>query len=141
MPIVEADTGDSLSKKVGAAMCLPGASLLLYLSSDGTPIEARATLAAQGIGIGAELVVTVEEMHSYTQATLHGHTDYVRAVTIHPDGRIVSGSNDNTLRIWSAHGEHQATLQGHTDKVWAVAIHPDGRIVSGSSDKTLRIWA
>ena len=140
---MEADTGDSLSKKVCAAMSLPGASLLLYLSSDGTPIEARATLAAQGIGIGAELVVTVEEMlqHSYTQATLQGHTETVWATAIHPDGHIVSGSLDNTLRIWSAQGEHQVTLRGHTDDVFAVAIHPDGRIVSGSRDGTLRIWA
>ena len=104
MPIAEADTGDSLLKKVRAAMSLPGASPLLYLfSSDGTPIEARATLAAQGIGNGAGLVVTVEEMlqHSYTQATLRGHNDWVRAVAIHPDGRIVSGSHDKTLRIWA----------------------------------------
>ena len=104
MPIAEADTGDSLLKKVRAAMSLPGASPLLYLfSSDGTPIEARATLAAQGIGNGAELVVTVEEMlqHSYTQATLQGHTSTVWAVAIHPDGRIASGSEDKTLRIWA----------------------------------------
>ena len=104
MPIAEADTGDSLSKKVRAAMSLPGASPLLYLfSSDGTPIEASTTLAAQGIANGADLAVTVEEMlqHSYTQATLQGHTYWVRAVAIHPDGRIVSGSRDDTLRIWA----------------------------------------
>merc|ERR1711907_204646 len=83
VPIAEADTGDSLLKKVRAAMSLPGASPLLYLfSSDGTPIEARATLAAQGIGNGADVAVTVEEMlqHSYTQATLQGHTEAVLAV-------------------------------------------------------------
>ena len=101
---MEADTGDSLSKKVRAAMSLPGVSPLLYLfSSDGTPIEASTALAAQGIGNGADLAVTVEEMlqHSYTQATLRGHTDAVYAVAIHPDGRIASGSGDETLRIWA----------------------------------------
>ncbi|KAI5118038.1 hypothetical protein M0805_009220 [Coniferiporia weirii] len=61
-----------------------------------------------------------------------------------PDGRqIVSGSNDNTLRIWDAQtgdpvGE---PLTGHSSQVLSVAYSPDGRhIVSGSSDKTLRIW-
>ena len=104
MPIAEADTGDSLLKKVRAAMSLPGASPLLYLfSSDGTPIEASMALAAQGIGNGTELVVTVEDVlqHSYTQATLEGHTGRVYAVATHPDGRIVSGSYDEALRIWA----------------------------------------
>ena len=56
----EADTGDSLADKVHAAMALPKrASVELYLSSDGTPIEAGATLAAQGIGDGAALHVVV----------------------------------------------------------------------------------
>ena len=59
--IAEADdTGDSLADKVRAAMALPkSASLELYLSSDGTPIEAGATLAAQGVGDGAALDVVV----------------------------------------------------------------------------------
>ena len=61
MAIAEADdTGDSLADKVRAAMALSkSASLELYLSSDGTPIEAGATLAAQGIGDGAALDVVV----------------------------------------------------------------------------------
>ena len=58
--VSEADTGNSLADKVRAAMALPkSASLELYLSSDGTPIAAGATLAAQGIGDGAALDVVV----------------------------------------------------------------------------------
>ena len=59
--IAEADdTGDSLADKVRAVMALSkSASLELYLSSDGTPIEAGATLAAQGVGDGAALDVVV----------------------------------------------------------------------------------
>ena len=58
--MTEGDTGDSLADKVRAAMALSkSASLELYLSSDGTPIEAGATLAAQGVGDGAALDVVV----------------------------------------------------------------------------------
>ena len=33
-----------------------------------------------------------------------------------PDGRIVSGSYDSTLRIWnSASGECEVLLEGHSD--------------------------
>ncbi|EMD30754.1 hypothetical protein CERSUDRAFT_120326, partial [Gelatoporia subvermispora B] len=63
----------------------------------------------------------------------------VGAVTFSPDGtRIVSGSRDNTIRIWDA-STGQALLEpleGHTDVVSSVAFSPDGtRIVSGSYDK------
>ena len=46
-----------------------------------------------------------------------------------PDGRhVVSGSEDNTLRVWDlATGETETTLQGHTSSVSAVAVTPDGR--------------
>ncbi len=61
MAIAEADdTGDSLAEKLRQKMALSkSTSLELYLSSDGTPIEAGATLAAQGIGDGAALDVVV----------------------------------------------------------------------------------
>ena len=57
-------------------------------------------------------------------------------VAFSPDGpRIVSGSVDNTVRIWDADTGQQigAPLTGHTEPVAAVAFSPDGRrIVSGS---------
>jgi WD40 repeat protein len=68
----------------------------------------------------------------------------VNAVAVSPDGaHIVSGSGDNTLRLWdtrtgTAIGE---SLKGHGDRVLSVAFSPDGaRIVSGSADNTLRLW-
>ena len=60
-----------------------------------------------------------------------------------PDGkRIVSGSDDNTVKVWDADkGTETLTLKGHTDQVTSVAFSPDGkRIVSGSWDKTVKIW-
>ena len=33
-------------------------------------------------------------------ATLTGHTNWVRTVTALPDGRVVSGADDNTLKVW-----------------------------------------
>ena len=75
--------------------------------------------------------------------TLQGHTSGVRSVAFSPDGkRIVSGSIDNTLKIWDAvSGEELQTLEGHTTSVYSVAFSPDGkRIVSGSLDTTLKIW-
>jgi WD40 repeat protein len=75
--------------------------------------------------------------------TLQGHTNYVRAVVITPDGRrAVSASGDMTLRVWDLESGHSLwTLQGQNAEVGAVAIALDGRrAVSASFDNTLRIW-
>jgi WD40 repeat protein len=51
----------------------------------------------------------------------------------------VSGSDDNTIKIWNTEGECIKTLEGHSECVNSVAIDGD-RIVSGSDDNTIKIW-
>ena len=48
--------------------------------------------------------------------TLTGHTDWVRAVAVTPDGqRAVSASDDQTLKVWElGSGRELRTLTGHT---------------------------
>jgi len=75
--------------------------------------------------------------------SLEGHTDWVRAVAVSPDGCfIVSGSSDRTVKVWEAEsGRLLRSLEGHTGGVNAVAVSPDGRfIVSGSDDHTVKVW-
>ncbi|GBG35282.1 WD repeat-containing protein pop1, partial [Hondaea fermentalgiana] len=66
---------------------------------------------------------------------LKGHSASVNSVAIQGD-IIVSGSWDNTVRIWNAtSGEEQHVLKGHSGGVNSVAIQGD-TIVSGSWDNT-----
>ena len=81
--------------------------------------------------------------YNSNQQTLRGHTGSVTCVAISPDGkRIVSGSWDNTLKVWDADkGQEILTLRGHTAPVLCVAIGPDSkRIVSSSGEGTLKVW-
>ena len=68
----------------------------------------------------------------------------ITCIAISPNGsRIVSGSSDNTLRLWDARSGNPIgePLKGHSGPVSSVAFSPDGsRIVSGSEDGTLRLW-
>ena len=54
----------------------------------------------------------------------------------------MSGSLDNTLKVWDAQtGQETLTFKGHSGSVTSMSFSPDGkRIVSGSADKTLKVW-
>lgn len=82
---------------------------------------------------------------------LTGHVQAVFCVAWSPDStRIVSGANDNTVRLWSVRhagsGGLQPTpanlvLEGHTRSVASVAWSPDGtQVASGSYDGSVRLW-
>lgn len=74
---------------------------------------------------------------------LHGHTTPVSCVSFSPGGkRIVSGSEDDTAKVWDAStGQETLTLKGHTGFVMSVSFSSDGkRIISFSSDQTVKVW-
>ena len=91
----------------------------------------------------------VEWAHSlgHPHQPLTGHTSSVMSVAVgRLGGRdvIVSGSDDQTVRLWDAAGlPIGEPLTGHTSSVRSVAVgRLAGRdvIVSGSYDRTVRLW-
>ena len=67
----------------------------------------------------------------------------VYAVVFSPDGsRIVTGSEDRTLRIWDPEALCEILrLRGHENYVYDVEFHPAGtQVLSASGDHTVRVW-
>nr|XP_054755417.1 F-box/WD repeat-containing protein 7-like [Lytechinus pictus] len=91
-----------------------------------------------------------------TGKALKGHDDHVITCLQFNGQRIVSGSDDNTLKVWSALTGKRSLrppgwsvgpvttrfwlpLQGHTNRVYSLQF--DGtHIVSGSLDTSIRVW-
>ncbi len=72
---------------------------------------------------------------------LRGHAGPVRALALAPDGRVVSGGDDGTIRIWARTGTAARILRGHHGAVSGLSVSPDGTwLGSGGWDKTARRW-
>jgi WD40 repeat protein len=72
---------------------------------------------------------------------LNGHEYWVNALGVINKQKVVSGSNDKTLRVWDIdNGECLQEFKGHEDWVSTVAVINEQKVVSGSRDKTLRVW-
>ncbi|KAH8588534.1 vegetative incompatibility protein HET-E-1 [Bisporella sp. PMI_857] len=84
--------------------------------------------------------------------TFEGHTKSVRAVAFSQDGKqlvsgsddktLMSGSNDQTLRLWDVTlGELRQTFKMHSNRDKAMAFSPNKKLLaSGSAEKIVRLW-
>ncbi|CAH2035876.1 unnamed protein product, partial [Iphiclides podalirius] len=71
---------------------------------------------------------------------MRGHDDHVITCLQFYGNRILSGSDDTTLKVWSAiTGKCLHTLVGHSGGVWSSQMVGD-LVISGSTDRTLRVW-
>lgn len=72
---------------------------------------------------------------------LRGHTDSVRCVGQLLDGRLYSGSDDGTLRLWGEQeGRPDATLRPGAAVLAVAQLPVTGQLLTGSADRLLRLW-
>lgn len=70
------------------------------------------------------------------------HLPVFTAVFDHSSRRLITGSDDHLIKIWSTDtGYLQHTLRGHDGDIIEIVKHPTRSIiVSASADTTLRVW-
>lgn len=74
---------------------------------------------------------------THTARTAHDDARLMMVVA----GRLATGSQDHTLRIWDVDtGECMKLLHGHTDTIRTLQVLRDGFLASGSKDKSIRLW-
>lgn len=77
---------------------------------------------------------------------IEGHSRDVVTVAFLPDGHVLSGSRDSTIRIWKpASNELLRTLNNHTNEIHDIAVRPRSTkppyvLASSSVDGTVRFW-
>jgi WD40 repeat protein len=73
---------------------------------------------------------------------LSGHSEYIRALVYSHDGsQLLTGSDDNTARLWNMSGNGVMVLKGHTQSVRSARFNLEENLaVTASEDETVRVW-
>ena len=74
--------------------------------------------------------------------SFEGHWKDVTIAAFSPDGKtIITGSEDNTIKMWSLDGTDKTTIKAYRENIKAVAFTSDGKYILGGGDqKILSRW-
>ncbi len=92
--------------------------------------------------IGEKVARVWDLVDSQDSWHLTGHRLAINVAVFGAQDRIIAtGSDDRTVRLWTANGEELAVLRGHTTAVEGVAVSPDGGYVASvSANGKARLW-
>ena len=85
---------------------------------------------------------TLRDESGKVKISYDGHASLVNSALFSSDyTKIITTSDDNTIKIWEIKGKLLLTLEGHQAGVNYASFSPNGSsVISASSDGTLRVW-
>lgn len=130
--VVTSEEFSNSSKEIDALVERIRAAQQLQSSRETNPEIRMRVIAAL-----RQTVYSIREFNS-----LEGHESTVSALAWSPNNKfLLSGSHDNTVKLWRKDGQLLNALTGHRDRIQSVAWNPDGTIfASASDDKTIKLW-
>lgn len=107
--------------------------------------SAKRLVALAGTAGGKPAILIQNLENGQLLLTLTGHEGVIRSVAFSADGnRLVSGSDDQTVRLWDLTNPQQPELKkfmGQGAAITAVAISPDlTQVFSAGADNKARVW-
>lgn len=96
---------------------------------------------------GEDKTVWLWSVNSHRYRVFPGHTHAVRAVAFTANHELVSGSYDQTVRLWDARAESSASASlkswcGQVEQLRTVAFSPDSeKLACGGSDGVIRVYS
>jgi WD40 repeat protein len=116
---------------------ISGVKAATKIQSLNTPNTPPSDIQAETIN---QLYKTVHQTSEINR--LQSHRDSVVTVSFSPKGDfLVSGSIDNTVKIWHPKGTLLRTIFAHDRPITRVAVSPDGKLIASASvDQTVKIW-
>ena len=107
-------------------------------------VEALAAAGENGkvfISTGADK--SVQTFPALFEKQFAGHGSPVTSIAFVPpnSARLLSGSDDGTVRVWDVNAGNQVAALGHGGPVASVAVSADGqRYASASANNTAKLW-
>ncbi len=116
---------------------ISGVKAATKIKSLNTPNTLPSDIQAETISQLYKAVHQISEINR-----LQSHRDSVVTVSFSPKGDfLVSGSIDNTVKIWHPQGTLLRTIFAHDRPITRVAVSPDGKLIASASvDQTVKIW-
>lgn len=82
-------------------------------------------------------MIKMWSLHGELINTFLGHEAFIFSVSVLPDGRFLSGSDDRTLKIWKDDTCQQSI--SHPGTVWVTRVDRDGDVITACADGFARV--
>ena len=105
-------------------------------------VDAMAALNNEKLVLGTKKELQLFEGENKSITTIaSGHKGRINCLIKLSNGNVVSGSQDNTIKLWDIEKKQEiCTLTGHTSIVWDIRELEGNKIISAADDNKSKIW-